>query len=364
MTAAAPRAECQGGGRALLAAGLVLATLVPALALVLTTPQPGWDGVAIWHFKGRMFYLDGGVRLAALMDPVRGYAHPDYPLHVPLLLAGLAHAMGGWRDSLLLVVGPLTYAALLLLVYGTACLVARPALALAVVAGMAPLPGLVEYLASGYADLPLTMYAAGTLAGLVRWLTRGDRGALLLAGAAAGLGAWTKQEGWLLLGSHAVAAWAWAPRTGQRRAELLAPLGAALLVALPWPIVRVLAAVPAEAYALRTAELPARVLTIVRAGVREGGALERWGLLWAGAALGALPWGRAGARDPLAGCVATVLGLMTAAFVVVYSATPHDLHWHLATSLPRLLLHLLPAAATLVAVRLEALVPLPRRRLG
>lgn len=343
--------------------GLVIAVLIPALALALTTPRPGWDGVAIWHFKGRMFYVDGGVRLAALLDPARDYAHPGYPLHVPLLLAGLARAMGDWQDPPLLVVGPLSYAALLLLVYGAASLVARPALALAVVAGVAVLPGVVAHLAIGYADLPLAMYAAGTLAGLTAWLTRGDHRALLLAGLSAGLATWTKQEGWLVLLSHGTAAWAWAPRVGRHRLALLAPLGVALSVALPWLLVRMLAAIPGPPVGVGLLELPARLLTIAGAGIREGVALERWGTLWVGAGLGVLPWPRAGAGEPLARCLATVLGLMAAAYAAVYSVLAYDLSWLLATSLPRLLLHLVPVAATLVARRLEALAPPLRRQI-
>jgi hypothetical protein len=334
---------------------LLVAVLAPAVALVVTTTEPGWDGVTIWHFKGRMLYVDGGISLAALADPVRGYSHPEYPLHLPLLLAGLARAMGRWEDAVLLAVAPLAYGSLLLLLYGTARLVARRWVALAVVAGVAPLPGLVGHFVIGFADLPLAMYSAGTLAGLVRWLTRGDRGALLLAGLVAGLGAWTKQEGWLLLGANCLAAWLFAPRCGRERAALAAPLAVALTVAAPWQIIRLVAGIDTDPYALRGWESLRRLPTILGAVAGELARFGRWGALWLAAIGSSLPWGRMSARSRLAAFPATLLWTTIAAYVVVYATTPHDLVWHLATSVPRLLLHVLPAAACLVAVRLETL---------
>jgi hypothetical protein len=334
---------------------LLGAVLVPAFGLALTTSEPGWDGAAIWHFKGRMLYVDGRISLAALTDPVRGYSHPEYPLHLPLLLGGLARAIGTWDDRVLFAVTPLAYGSLLLLVYGTARLVARRWVALVVVGGVAPLPGLAVHLAAGVADLPLAMYAAGTLAGLVRWLTSGDRGALALAGLTAGLGAWTKQEGWLLLGASWLAAWLWARRYGQQRAALVPPLAVALVVAAPWQVVRLGAGISADPYGLRGWEPLWRLPTILGGVAGELGSLDHWGALWLAAVVCSVPWGRASAHSPRAAFPATLLWTAVAAYVAAYATTPHDLVWHLATSLPRLLLPLLAVAACVVAVRLETL---------
>jgi MFS family permease len=52
----------------------------------------------------------------------------------------------------------------------------------------------------------------------------------------------------------------------------------------------------------------------------------------------------------------SVLGLMLAGYIGVYLTTPHDLDWHLATSLDRLLVQVWPMAVVAVFLQLGATV--------
>ena len=62
-------------------------------------------------------------------------------------------------------------------------------------------------------------------------------------------------------------------------------------------------------------------------------------------------------RDAASFGVGAVLLLVAAAYTAVYVLTPHDLVWHLRTSIDRLHLHLYPALLVLVALRVT---PRPR----
>jgi hypothetical protein len=59
---------------------------------------------------------------------------------------------------------------------------------------------------------------------------------------------------------------------------------------------------------------------------------------------------------------AVLLGF--AGYVLVYLGTPRDLDWHLATSLPRILFHLTPAAVMWTAAASEELLSPPARGAG
>jgi len=338
--------------------GLLFLVLLPAFTLALTTPLPGWDGLAIWGFKGRIFFVEDRIPLEYFKDPVTSYSHPEYPLHLPLLLAGLAKFIGRWEDSLLLAVAPVFYASLLLLLYGTIRLSWRPWYALLILAGVAPLPGLFGHIPVGYADLPLTTYVAGTLAGLTLWLSRGERGALSIAALSAGLGGWTKNEGLMLLLVCWVVAWIWAPRSRQPRGQLMVAFGLALSIALPWHFFRLIQGIPTEPFAAQGLWQLQRIPVIIMAMGREMAAFGHWGGVWivAVAVSFSWPWLSRKAGNPVGGFFSAVLLSGLAAYVGVYALTPRDLGWHLATSLDRLLLHLLPAAALVVGTGIHALL--------
>ena len=57
-----------------------------ALVLVWRSPGLGWDGQAIWALKARVFAETGQLPLEMLRHPTSLSMHPEYPLHVPLVV--------------------------------------------------------------------------------------------------------------------------------------------------------------------------------------------------------------------------------------------------------------------------------------
>jgi hypothetical protein len=82
--------------------GILLYTL-----RALTEPMWSNDFLAIWGFKGKTIFLSGSLP-SRLHDwaPIR-FSHPEYPLGLPLLYAGISFLTGNWDDHAMALVFPL-----------------------------------------------------------------------------------------------------------------------------------------------------------------------------------------------------------------------------------------------------------------
>lgn len=331
-----------------------------ALFSAWTTLDLGWDGMAIWGLKGRTLAETGAF---PLHDPLARSSHPEYPLHLPLLAAALAHFSGAWSDNLLPLLAACDLTALAMLL--TVAFEGRggddrrpfPWQSLALFTGLT-VPFLWQELTVGKADINVACCLAGALVGLERWLRLRRIGDLRLAALAVGLAAWSKQEGLVYVVIFIVLAWFTTCRGERHRVPWACCL--ALLVALPWHGARFLLDLPTEPFGVAgsgfldvlSSRLPIILSTLAATMTR----LDRWGVLgWL--TLAALlwclptalrPWRRrsraeAGADVPIFFLLAGLAFIVTA-----YVTTPYDLAWHLRTSLDRLLLQLLPAAVLVI----------------
>ena len=213
-----------------------------------------------------------------------------------------------------------------------------------VVAGLAlaSLPCFPVFASNQQSDVPLAVYLLLASA-LVEW------DALPLAGFSAGLGAWTKNEGAMMLAFLALAL-LWRTRDWRRPARFV--LGALPLLAL-LAFYKLRIAPPTDLAALSTGETLLGHATDLR----------RWGELllmvarrivyfqdfgiWLAAECAVL-WSL---RKRRPGPVGTALFLSALAFLAVYALQPHPLQWIFRTSADRLVMQLWPAAvlATLTA---------------
>ena len=311
-------------------------------------PDGGWDATAIWNVRARALARAPG-RLDLVFAPE--LPHGDYPLLVPGLIAHAWRALGETTPV----------AAVLLHGLFAALAVATPAFAVAHRRGeamglMAALlllgtPCLLTFSWSQVADVPLAAFIV-LAAALV------NERSFILAGLAAGLGAWTKNEGALALAALAIATFSIAgPR--QVAKLVLGSLPPLLLLAsfkLKFAPVNDLAkATSAAGLRSRFLEWP-RYWTVARAIFSRPFRFEDWGLSLPAAVLGALAPLRRGSALPEAKVPAVTCALLAAFFAAVYVATPRPLDWHLATSLDRLLFQLWPSAlyALLLALPLPA----------
>jgi hypothetical protein len=297
-------------------------------------PWGGWDGWAIWNLHARLLARGGTDWPALLAAPQLSWTHPDYPR---LVAAGVARAWawtGAESPAAAGLVSAAFAAALLgVLVAGLHVLRGRIA---AAVGGLLLVgtPFFVTFATNEHADIPFAAYA---LAAVVC----GVRGWLIPAALFAGLAAWTKNEGLLF-----AAVFGAVLLTTQPRQKIGAILGALALGLLP-VIGFKLGWAPANdlmgpTLAPRLAQLfdPARHGAILSALGRDLRQFGEWTVLpYFALALG---WWASRRAQPVPRLVPLVIVLMAAGYYVVYLLSPHDLAWHLDTSLVRLLLQLWP----------------------
>jgi hypothetical protein len=168
------------------------------LSILRRHPHGEWDAWMNWDLRARMIFRGGDEWLGAFSGAIP-WSHPDYPVLLPSLVVRSWLYAGG--ETLL---GPA-------LVAGTFAFATVALLAAAVAALRTPIQGLLAGLVllstpffiihgtSLYADVPLGFFFLATFVCLAL-AARHDSGTnrfTLLAGLAAGLGMWTKNEGLL-----------------------------------------------------------------------------------------------------------------------------------------------------------------------
>lgn len=158
--------------RTLLAGACLLLLL---LAISASQDRLAWDGWAFWTLKARILFFEGTLPPTAL-DPEGAYpyAHPDYPLAIPLLDWWLYRHAGTPAPALASLAGVLWFATLTPLVW-TALRerVGETTAALATL-GTAAFWPLAFYATGGYADIAIALAILGTIIELDR-MRPGDR---------------------------------------------------------------------------------------------------------------------------------------------------------------------------------------------
>lgn len=313
------------------------------------SPHGDWDAWAIWNQKAR-FLLRAGEAWAQGLTI--GWSQPGHPLLLPSSVARLWAYSGEEATLAPALVGMMFGGAAVAVVIATL----GPQRPRAWIGGAVLLaPGVFprEWTAQ-QADIPFAFFMVTSLAMLVRaQSTRGrDRHAsLLLCGAAAGMAAWTKNEGLVLVGVTAVIASATALRGGHGR-EAFWWLGGAVpgLATLAW---FKLVFAPDAPYYLPDSPLPALLeqrffsdhVGTVNSAIWQR--LLAWGGPWApGAMLATGVLALAAAFTPsgsAARSIVIAIATMASAYYAVYVLTALDVTWLIATTFDRLLVQLWPS---------------------
>ena len=185
----------------LIAVGLLFPLVIwlPYERLMPLTSQ-SWDAWAIWLFKGKAFYLDGGIRPFLARSP-EFTTQPGYPLLVPLYVTFLYVINGGVAEHAAKLISPLSFLALLGVFYYFARRCASAVIAAAFTCMLATVPAvaLVAFELAGYADTTLSLYLLAAGGFLALWNLEGRTADLAGASLAATAAAWTKNEGQFFL---------------------------------------------------------------------------------------------------------------------------------------------------------------------
>jgi hypothetical protein len=292
-----------------------------------------WDFWAIWGLKARAFLEIGTIDWRFLESPWNEFAHPDYPLLLPLNYLYAALFGGGWDDRWLGLITVAFGVAFVLIVRGLAAMEARPVIA-STIAFASTAFAFSHFI--GLAEAPMIAYAGASLL----FLRRDDdasirHGALLL-----GLASATKNEGIALLVTVLIVLVLCPPR----RAGTPLRLWPAAVIALPWIILRIVHHFPTDiargSFITRAIERLHAIGPIASSLVRHLAVPYLWVAMLI-AILVARP------RERFI-FVAFVLQLLV--YIAVYLGTPWDVEWQIATSWPRLTFQL--ATPLLVVVML------------
>ena len=329
---------------------ITLAALVMIVVVALSSPLTEWDAFAIWGFKAKVLAHEALRPTPAYFhDLTLSYSHLDYPLMVPFLTAGADAAMGTIDDQTGKLVSVFLDVLLVPMVYlGLRWKLRRlPAACLSAILAM--LPVMFRYAGVGCADLPLTMFYAGSIFYVARWIDRQQGQDLTLAILFSAFAAFTKNEGAVLALMNGAVLLGYGLWNGRRRAWVGAAVFFAGLLAVDaaWLIWSRGLPRTHEDYGskllspLVVTHLP-RLKEIIPAMLVQTAELQVWGLLWIMVVMLALLGWRALARPyVLALWILLVMHLMV--YALAYSVTPWDLAVLMPMTMDRLLLHAVPA---------------------
>jgi len=329
------------------AAAAVLATALLA-EHTFRYPDGGWDAWAIWNLRARFLARGGEGFRAAFSPEILFWAHRDYPLLIPGAVAQaflLVRSESPWVPAAI----SYAFAAAAVALLGAAARELRGSGwgALAALALLST-PCFVGFAANQQADVPIGALLLAACALTAIAVESGQLRALLPAGFAASLAAWTKNEGALYLSCLALALLAtrWAPARDRVRGLLRFGLGALPVLALvAWFKLRIAhesdlfggasasRIFDAGRWSELLAVLPRRIVYF-----------QDWALwLFAEVAVLAILLPRL-PRRPAARAIGTAVALALAVTMAVYVLQPHPLLWFFRASIDRVLIQLWPSA--------------------
>jgi hypothetical protein len=324
---------------------LALLTIISYALYATLAPLWEWDFWAIWGLKAKAFLEIGGIDWRFLESRWNTFAHPDYPLLVPLNFDFVALAGGGWSDRWLGLLFVAWGMALLLIVRALAARETTPLLASLLTFALTAIAISTHI---GLAEGALIAFTgAGVL--FVRTALLDDdaaawrHGALML-----GFAANCKNEGLALLVAvtMAVVAVSWsrgrvaareddhAARPHNRATARLLRLWPAYALAASWLLLRATHALPTDiASGSAVTRLMARLPHIHQIlGYLAENLYKPW--FWVAILAGVLIAPATARRRER--FVLLVTAIQVVFYVGAYLTTPYDIHWHVLTSWPRL----------------------------
>ena len=341
----------------IVANALGLAT-VALLLRIHRMPDGNVDGWAIWNTHARLLYRAGSDWQAILPYTFLG----DYPLLAPGVAARF------WRyasqevpeaGALLGVVGGLSSVALLALMLRE---LRDAGIAFVFSLTLLGTPLYLDHSTSQYADVPLSFFMLGTIALICLYFEHDPEhaGLLVLAGFAAGCAGWTKNEGLLFILAVSTALFALLLLKHLKASRLLVPFYSGML--LPILVIVIFKIIVAPQNYLLNDQGQAtfqriltwdRHLTILHEAGRLFWTFGLWTIspmipLFAFVALRGVDLQSLRSSGSFAAFVTLVVTV--AGYYLVYLTTPLDLHYHLASSLDRLMIHLWPSFLLLLGL--------------
>jgi hypothetical protein len=352
-------------GQTFLAIGSILLLAVTLVYVTSGTLTPGLDNIdayACWMFKAKILVAQPLHPVpAALTDPKLSYSHQDYPLGLPMIVSGIYGVLGRVNEQLGKSVLIPNYLALIGIVYAVARSMLRRAQAIAVAAVFAAAPIVTLNAEMPVGEIPVTLEHACCAALLLRWLQSEDRRDLIACGAFAAFAAFQKHEGMALLPLVGFVALLFVALRRRKKlaTDWLLGCAVAIVLILPWLLYRRGLPHTHEDYGDRLISAStmshglARLPAISHDFLGHLFEVNMTGGIWALLAIStAIGW-RA-LRRPAAPLIWLLLLGHLAMYVLTFMVTPWDVTILAGLIGAKLIMHVTPVAAMLVAVHMKA----------
>jgi hypothetical protein len=321
----------------------------------------GWDGLLNWELKARYAFLNGGsIPSSYYSSAGRAFSHPEYPLGIPFTELWLYLWMGEPNQFWVKIIFPLFYAAcaplLALLVSrlsGKRWLSLLVAALLPFVPSISASPGGVVV---GYVDVPLSVFYLAALGYLLCWFKTEGRQFIIVFAACSALLPWIKSEG-IILWAVLVALGFILGLSKHRLAQFLVSITPGLLLVLCWKIyLKLVHLWPHSDFVTQSLNWLrdnfGRLRDIFRILFEEVSEPVHWSIFWLLAAVAVvyLFTSRKLEKVILAGAV--VLPVILYSLIYLFSSWP-SYTAHMTSSVPRLLLHVMPAGWLAIGLALS-----------
>jgi hypothetical protein len=335
--------------------GLFVLFVTVGLLSALRMPLDEWDAWSIWARKAQMLTLYDSLASGFWTGSSYSWIHLDYPLQLPVWEAIHFRAGGAFETQALLrhvwlLLGAFIWAVAYLFRGQVRPIVWAPLLLLVAVT-----PGIWDQLLTGYADVPMAIFASLGAISLALWLSEEDGRSLALAAVMLAAAANTKNEGLmaavaLLLVAGAIA---WRRKLGVR--HFLYATGVVVAAILPWRIWSAAHDIKGDLPVSKTITDPGylfdradRIWPSVETIATELANQGRWLYLLPLAALMVAAALISGFGRRVAAFYLASFFLVWAGLVWSYWISPNPLDWHLGTSASRVVsvLMLICVAAT------------------
>jgi hypothetical protein len=341
--------------------GGIILVEIAVLVFVSFKHTLGWDGLLNWEIKARYAFLNGGAIPASYYSSAgRGFSHPEYPLGVPFTELWLYLWMGEPNQSWMKIIFPLFFAA------------GAPLLALLVsrlsgrrwigflIAALLPFvpsitaspPGIVV----GYVDIPLGVFYLAALGYLMLWFKTNDPRFILVFAAGSALLPWIKFEGiilWLVLASLGFVL----SVVRRRVAPFLISIVPGCALILVWRVyLKMVHLWPHSDFARPS-------LSVLRDNVGRLGDIfgilfaelskpGHWSIFWLLAAVALIYLFTSRKLERIALASAVIAPVLLYSLTYVFSTWP-SYTAHMTSSVPRLLLHVMPAGWLAIGLALS-----------
>ncbi len=344
----------------------ILAIQVAAIFAIALKLTLGWDGLLVWEIKARYAFLNGGVLPEAYFQaPGRAFSHPDYPLAIPFTQLWIYLWLGEANQFWAKLIFPIFYGVgVVFLALLANRLTGRRWIGLLLAALLFFVPQASLAIGSaiaGYADFPLAIFYLATVGYLLASLKPENlEGTFPIFAACLACLPWIKNEGailWLVAGGVA----GLLMLAGRLPGRYFFALVPGAFVALSWRLflrsVDVTSTV--DFVSINKESLLGnfhRLPSVYRVIFAEVSTIQNWGFFWVAAGIAFLlliyRWRYLTER---------LLSLLIAVPLVLYSCVYVFSAWHqyldhVASSIPRLLMQLVPVALLGIGLAVSELV--------